>query len=222
MKKRETKTDARVEIKIARFCREYRDAMGRKPNAAKVRKVLEDDNDLLRLVPKDDRTIKRTIDELPTDESGTWSLEGAEPEEAAAVLPVLGYLARRTAIRTLTRREASLIHRIRCAAPRLAVAGVWELTQSYIEVTSDSEGESIRSYLDALLALTPSFAEGGRAAFDELVSQAQISDKAKNYLQLKPRLMALFRLLEVTNTDLSELANAPGEPDQNQQKGDTQ
>ena len=209
MTRRGTYTDPQVEIAIARLCRELRDETGRNPSAAAVLRSLERDEELKPLVPKDARTIRRIIDELPLDESGLWSVAGADPDEVERVLPVLAHVARATeeGVRTLTRREASLIHRIRRAAPNLPMPSVWELTQAYIRDSGGEGGEVLAPYLDVLLALAPWQSSESHTAFVELIERAQLSDRARNRLSWTVRLVELHAALDEFKDDIAKLGH---------------
>lgn len=203
MAKRGWYTDPRIEIAIARVCREVRGETGRNPSAAAVQRFLDDDEELQPLVPKDLRTIRRIMEELPTDETGTWSVADADPDEVALVLPVLAHVAQATAggVWSLTRREASLIHRIRRAAPSLPEAGVWRLTQCYINDAGLAGGEVLAPYYDLLLALGAWQPGEGRVAFDRLIERAQRS----RHLRWVVRGIELDIMLDFYKDDVAKL-----------------
>jgi hypothetical protein len=75
------------------------------------------------------RTVQRYAKQyVPPDPNEYWRLEDADPEEAAAFVPVLAELAMRGAgmRRRLTRTEARMIVRVRVVAPDLhPMAAFW-------------------------------------------------------------------------------------------------
>ena len=101
------------------------------------------------------RSVQRAVADIKSkDPTAPWALTDAEPDEARAVLDVLGYVlyATKGRIHHFTLREAEWIARVRLTAPGLPKPEVWRLAGDYML----REDEKEDSYdLDAILALTP-------------------------------------------------------------------
>lgn len=99
------------------------------------------------------RTVQRIAKEfVPSDESGPWTFNEADPDDAALVLPVLAEVIERTkGHRTeMTRAVAEKVARIRRVAPDLHLWVAYSLAVAYLA----KEGTKTDD-LDAFLAFAP-------------------------------------------------------------------
>ena len=100
------------------------------------------------------KTVQRIVKDVkPPDPSGVWRLANAEPDDARAVLEVLGVVMEETEgrKRQFTNTEAEWVAKIRRIADDLDLSLVWRLAQAYMITEAHGIGSGA---MDAYLALS--------------------------------------------------------------------
>jgi hypothetical protein len=87
------------------------------------------------------RWIKSLRASLRREPSDPWEFQEAEPEEAAAVLPVIGIVIEQTAgkVMSFTKGEAAAIWRIRAAAPDIDLWDAYRLARQFLAAPGDTD-----------------------------------------------------------------------------------
>lgn len=164
IRRRKRRIDLDVTIEIERLARDNRG----------VRQI---ESHLIKEFPRDKvphpKTIQRIIvdETTPRDTSAAWRLAGADPEDAALILPVL-FTASGHWLLTIT--EAEWVVRIRSAAPDLPIDGVRDAVKTYV---SAQRHERDTGLLDLVLSRHPWRSEGDRDATDRYLRQPVIHNE---------------------------------------------
>ena len=146
-------------------------------NAAQITRRLELDARFADGRLPAERTVQDIVRGLaaPRDESGRWTFNEADPDDAALILPVLAAVIQETEGRRtyFTRAQAEFIGRIRRLAPELDGFRVYRLARLYLFF--EARGEPARD-VEAFLAFAPWRSEEQREAYQRALENEWIPE----------------------------------------------